>query len=78
MALKFVVMATNTGAAFPVLQVPQCHPDNVPTHPAIPYNCSHHQQRRAKAQTSAQGLGESHSAGKVNNCKQNYIKCPKD
>lgn len=49
-----------------VSQISQCHPDNVPTHFAIPYNCSHHQQRRSKAQASSQGLGESHSTGKAN------------
>lgn len=68
-----VVMATNDDSIvycldvlfLLFLQVPECHPDNVPTHPAIPYNCSHHQQRRTKAQASAQGLGESHSTGTV-------------
>lgn len=51
-----------------VFQVPERHPDNVPTHSAVPYNGSHHQQRCAKAQASAQGLGESHSTGKINKC----------
>lgn len=52
-------------------QVPECHPNNVPTHPKIPHYCSHHQQRRAEAQASAEGLGEGHSAGKAANCLQN-------
>ena len=60
-------MAANGGATvcFCVLQVSECHPDNVPTHPAVPYDGRHRQQRRAEAQTSAQGLGESHSTGKI-------------
>lgn len=73
MVPESVVMATNDGAAVCLLcifQVPECHPDNVPTHPTIPHNCSHHQQRCTKAQASAQGLGESHSTGKVNKCSE--------
>lgn len=46
-------------------QIPECHPDNVPTYPAISHNRSHHQQRCTKAQASAQGLGKSHPTGKT-------------
>lgn len=67
MVPKFVVRATNCGATVYCLQVPECHPDNVSAHSAIPYNCCHHQQRCTKAQASAQGLGQSHSTGKASN-----------
>jgi len=52
-------------------QVPERHPDNVPTHTALPHHSSHHQQRRTKAQASAQGLGEGHSAGKTETIHRN-------
>ncbi|CAB1428372.1 unnamed protein product [Pleuronectes platessa] len=29
--------------------VPECRPDNVPTHPVIPYACSHHQQSTGRS-----------------------------
>lgn len=50
-----------------VSQVPERHPDNVPPHPAVPYDGRHHQQRCTKTPASAQRSGESHSTGELIN-----------
>lgn len=63
----------NDYLSLPIFQVPERHPDNVPAHPAIPHNRSHHQQRRAEAPAGAQGPGESHSTGNVNELLNNDL-----
>lgn len=61
--MLFIWYDDNKGCFAIVIQVSKCHPNHVPTHSAIPYNCSHHQQRRKKTKTGSQGPGQSHSTG---------------
>lgn len=44
-------------------QVPQCYPDYVPTHPALPDHSHHHKQGCPQASAGPEGFGEGHSAG---------------
>lgn len=46
-------------------QVPQCYPDHVPTHLALPNHSGHYKQGRPQASTGSEGFGEGHSAGNL-------------
>lgn len=44
-------------------QIPQCYPDHVPTHLALPHHRSHHKQGCSQASPGSEGLGQGHTAG---------------
>lgn len=47
----------------PSFQIPQCYPDHVPTHLALPNHSGHYKQGCPQASAGSEGFGESHSAG---------------
>lgn len=44
-------------------QIPQCHPDYVPPHLALPNHSGHYKQGCPQAAAGSEGLGEGHTAG---------------
>lgn len=46
-------------------QIPQCYPDHVPTHLALPNHSGHYKQGCPQASAGSEGFGEGHTAGTI-------------
>lgn len=61
-----VILCVMTSCDFlcsPLFQIPQCYPDHVPAHLALPNHSGDYKQGCSQASPGSEGFGESHPAG---------------